>query len=48
MCEVIAHLKPSQQPYTVSSFTALYVVIWCSTTGQVSHTFITAENEKMH
>ena len=39
MSEVIAHLKPSQQLYIVSSFTALYVVIWCSTTGQVSYIY---------
>ena len=44
MLQVIAHVKLSQQLYFVSSFTALYVVIWCSTTGQVSHIFITAEN----
>ena len=44
MSEMIAQLKLSQQLYIVSSFTALYVVIWCSTTGQVSHIFITAEN----
>ena len=44
MLQVIAHVKLSQQLYIVSSFTALYVVIWCSTTAQVSHIFITAEN----
>ena len=44
MFEVIGHLKLSQQLHIVSRFTALYVVIWCSTTGQVCHIFITAEN----
>ena len=44
MSAVIAHLKLSQQLYIVYSTTTLYVVIWCSTTGQVSHIFITAEN----
>ena len=40
-------IKPSQQLYMVYSFTfypALYVVIWCSATGRVSHTFINSEN----
>ena len=44
MLQVIALVKLSQQLYILSSFTALYVVIWCSTTAEVSHIFITAEN----
>ena len=40
-------IKLPQQLYMVYSFTfypALYVVIWCSTPRQVSHTFINSEN----